>query len=320
MKFKNVIEKSSSVFWFTGVLIVLWIIFSPGFFRLGNLQNLLIQAAPLLVLAIGETIAILSEGIDLSVGFTLGFSGVIAAYLVQAEINLFIVIGVTIFVGSIIGLLNGISIAKGGLPPFIATLGIGNMFFGIGLIMTGGISVPAFNDSFRFIAEGHILGANFSIFLAIIVFGIMWIVMNRTKFGRNVKSLGGNAEALRLSGVNIVTARIGVYTVVGTLAGISGLMMAARTASGHPGNGLGWEFDAIAATIIGGTAFSEGFGSINKTVLGVLMIAVLRNGLNMAGVANMYQFAIIGGVVLLAIITDISLRNLKHQRKSADAS
>ena len=314
------LENVSSVFWFTGVLIVLWFFLSPGFFKLDNLQNLFIQATPLLILAIAETLAILSEGIDLSVGFTLGFTGVVAAYLVSAGAPLPVVVLAALAVGTLIGLLNGVVIAKGGLPPFITTLGLGNIFFGFGLLLTGGVSVPAFDDSFRFISGGSVFGLNVSIFISLGVFGLMWVVMQRTKFGRNVYSLGGNAEALRLSGVNIVRASIAVYTVVGLLSGLAGVVVASRMASGHPGNGLGWEFDAIAATIIGGTAFEEGNGSIGKTVLGVIMISVLRNGLNMAGVSNMYQFAIIGGVVLSAIMADIVLKNLAQRRQAAGGS
>ena len=309
----------SSVFWFTGILVVLWIFISPGFFKLGNIENLLIQAAPLLILALGETLAILTEGIDLSVGFVLGFAGLVAAYMVRAEYSLVLVLASALAVGGFIGLLNGLAIAKAGLPPFIVTLGIGNIFFGLGLLLTGGLSVPAFDDDFRFIADGSVFGLNLSVLIAALVFGLLWLLMQRTSFGRNVKGLGGNAEALRLAGVNIKTALIGIYVVVGVLAALSGVLVASRTASGHPGNGLGWEFDAIAATIIGGTAFEEGYGSIGKTVLGVIMIGVLRNGLNMAGVPNMYQFAIIGGVVLFAIIADISLRRYAQSLGSAKA-
>ena len=304
----------SSVFWFTGILMLLWFFLAPGFFQLSNMQNLFIQATPLLILAIAETIAILSEGIDLSVGYTLGFTGVVAAYLVTAGTPLPLVVLAALVVGALIGFLNGVLIAKGGLPPFIVTLGVGSIFFGFGLLLTGGMSVPALDDSFRFISGGSVFGLNVSIFISLAVFGLMWVLMKWTKFGRNVYGLGGNAGALRLSGVNIVWASITVYTVVGLLSGLAGVVVASRMASGHPGNGLGWEFDAIAATIIGGTSFEEGDGSISKTVLGVIMVSVLRNGLNMAGVSNMYQFTIIGGVLLAAIMADVALKNLAQRR------
>jgi ribose transport system permease protein len=293
------------VIWINLILVVLWLIFSPGFFSFGNLYNLGAQAAPLLILAIAETIVILSEGIDLSVGYVLSIAGVAAAYMMKVNVPLPLVLLGAVAVGGVCGYLNGMLVAKGGLPPFIATLGVGSMAFGLGLIVTEGLSVPAFKSSFRFIADGKILGLSVPIVIAILVFLGLSLLMRRTSFGRNVHGLGGNAEALRLAGVNITRAQIMVYTVSGLLCGIAGIIVAARTASGHAGAGLGWDFDAIAATIIGGSSFEEGRGSINKTILGVILISILRNGLNIAGVPNMYQFALIGVVVLGAIIIDV---------------
>ncbi len=293
------------VVWINLILIVLWLIFSPGFFSFGNLSNLGVQAAPLLILAIAETIVILSEGIDLSVGYILSIAGVAAAYMLKVNLPLPLVLLGAVAVGTVFGFLNGFLVAKGGLPPFIATLGVGSMAFGLGLIVTEGLSVPAFNSSFRFIADGSLLGVPVPILIAVLVFFGLLLFMRRTSFGRNVHGLGGNAESLRLAGVNIIRAKIMVYTMSGLLCGIAGIIMAARTASGHAGAGMGWDFDAIAATIIGGSSFEEGRGSINKTILGVILISILRNGLNIAGVQNMYQFALIGVVVLGAIIIDV---------------
>jgi ribose transport system permease protein len=154
------------------------------------------------------------------------------------------------------------------------------------------------------------------ILIALVVFGIAWFMMRFTAFGRNIYALGGNAEALRLSGGNVTAALIQTYTVAGLLAGIAGILVASRTASGYIAAGAGWDFDAIAATIIGGTSFEEGKGGIAYTILGVMLIAVLRNGLNVAGVPNMYQFALIGTVVLGAIIFDISVRRLSGAEES----
>ncbi len=296
------------VIWISLVLMFIWIIFAKGFFSLSNFSNIAVQASPLLIVAIGETIVILTEGIDLSVGWVLGFCSVATAFLLKIGMPIPIAIMGGIFMGAMFGFCNGILVARGGLSPFIASLGVGNIAFGLGLIFTGGLSVAALDRKFRFIAEGKIVGIPLPVIIAAIVFLVMWIMMNRTAFGRNVYGLGGNKQALRLAGTNIKRATTWVFVAAGTLYGVAGVVVAARTASGNAGAGLDWEFDALAATLIGGTSFEEGRGSINKTILGVLLIVVLRNGLNIAGVVNMYQFLLIGTVVVAAIVLDVLYR------------
>ena len=187
---------------------------------------------------------------------------------------------------------------------------------GVGLVATEGVSIPVQDGLLDFIANGVVLGIRMPILIALAAFGIGLGGDAVHRFGRNVYALGGNPEALRLSGVSLTSALITTYAVAGLLAGVAGILVAARTASGHIGAGAGWDFDAIAATIIGGTSFEEGKGGVGYTILGVVLIAVLRNGLNVAGVPNMYQFALIGAVVLGAIMFDISVRRLSGAEES----
>jgi ribose transport system permease protein len=314
MIIKEQFKKIPPVIWIICLISLIWAKFAPGFFTFNNLYNIGIQAAPLLILAIGETIVILTEGIDLSVGLLMGLAGVTCACLIGQNCPVWLAIVISLGAGILFGFINGFLVAKVKLPPFIATLGVGNIAFGITLLFTQGMSVPATNPQFRSLYDGAIFNLKIPLLLAIITFIIFWIQINKTKFGRNVFGLGGNSEALRLAGVNIVRAKISVYVISGFLAAFAGLIVAAKIASGHASSGMDWDFDAIAATIIGGTSFEEGKGGIQFTILGVLLITILRNGLNVAGVNNMYQYTLIGLIVLSAIIWDIKFKQMRQRQ------
>jgi ribose transport system permease protein len=310
------IVSTPPVIWIILALFILYSFFAPGFFSASNLWNIGVQAAPLLVLAIGATLVILTEGIDLSCGIVLGFAGVGFALLAQHGFPIWLAMVGGILLAGVCGLVNGVMVACLDLPPFIATLGMASVITGAGLVSTEGMSIAVRDDVLEFVSNGAPLGIKMPILIALVTFGVVLLLMRFTAFGRNIHALGGNSEALRLSGVNLTAALIAIYAVAGLLAGIAGILVASRTASGHITAGLGWDFDAIAATIIGGTSFEEGKGGVAYTILGVILIAVLRNGLNVAGVPNMYQFALIGTVVLGAIIFDILVRRLSGAEES----
>ena len=293
------------VIWMTLFLIVVYSIFAPGFLSGRNALNIAIQAAPLFVVSIGMTMIILTEGIDLSLGFVAGLAGVVTSLMLQAGHPVALAILGGLASGTLRGLVNGFLVSIASLPTFIATLGVGSVAYGIGLIATGGRSIPALQESFRFIFQGSVLGIRMPIVIALVVFGVTYVFMHFTAYGRNVVGLGGNPQALRTAGVNIELARLLVYVYGGLLAAVGGLMVAARTASGYAAAQEGWHFEAIAATVVGGTSFREGRGRIANTILGVLLISVLRNGLNIAGVHNMYQYGLIGVTVVTAIVLDV---------------
>lgn len=300
------------VIWMLLIVITVFSFTGDNFFSWGNLLNIIKQASPFLILAIAETMAVLIGQIDLSVGNVMAFSTVVVAMLMSAGVPVILAAAGGVAAGILCGLLNGFFIAKWKVPAYITTFGLGTMFYGIGSLMTGGISVPALDSGFRFIADGSVLGIPMVLIIAVAVFFLAKLLIDRTSFGRNMYGLGGNREALFLSGVNIVKAEIMVFTMVGLLAGVAGVIFAARSASGHPDYGKQWEFNAIAATIIGGNSFSEGRGSIYKTALGVLFIQILRTGLNISGVSPQSQSFLLGLIVVVAISTDVMVKLKKE--------
>ena len=300
------------VIWMLLTIITVFSITGENFFSFGNLLNIIKQASPFLILAIAETMAILIGQIDLSIGNVMAFCTVVVALVMRAGAPVVVAVAAGIATGTFCGLLNGFFIAKCKVPAYITTFGLGTVFYGLGSLFTGGVSIPALDSGFRMISDGHLLGIPMVFLVALAVFMLARALINRTAFGRNLYGLGGNREALFLSGVNPVKAEVVVFTVIGVLAGIAGVVFAARSASGHPDYGKQWEFNAIAATIIGGNSFSEGRGNINKTVLGVLFIQILKTGLNISGVSPQAQSFLLGLIVVVAISTDVLIKLRKE--------
>lgn len=311
-KIVQIIGNVEPVIWMLAIIIITFSLTGEEFLSWGNAVNIIKQASPFLILALAETIAILIGQIDLSVGNNMAFCTVIVAMLMQRGVPIWLAAIGGIATGACCGLLNGIFIARFKVPAYITTFGFGTMFYGIGSLMTGGISVPALDDRFRFLADGSVLGIPMVMIIALLVFAMVWILIYRTAFGRNMYGLGGNREALFLGGVDPVKAEIIIFTITGVLIGMAGVLFAARSASGHPDYGKQWEFNAIAATIIGGNSFSEGNGNIYKTVLGVLFIQILKTGLNISGVSPQYQAFLLGLIVVTAISIDVLLKTRKE--------
>jgi ribose transport system permease protein len=203
-------------------------------------------------------------------------------------------------------------VSKGKIPPFIATLGMQNILNSISLLLTFGASIYYYHDIFQIITESRFLFLPLPVWIAALVFVVTWVMLYKTRFGTNIFGLGGNPEALTLAGVSTVSATVKTYAFVGVIAGISGLITACRVESGQPVVGIGWEFHAVAATLLGGTSLREGRGGIVGTIFGVFLIRVLQNGLNVSGVSTLYQNAIIGFIVLMAIVVDALLRRAKE--------
>ncbi len=307
-KLASILRKIPPATYIILLMIAIYGFAAPGFFTIGNLINVGNQAAPLLIVSIGVTMVIMTEGTDLSIGYVMGMVSVVVSLMLRAGIWVGWAFMAGLATGTLCGFINGFAVAKLKLPPFIATLGTGNVIFGIGLVLTEGYSIQALDPALLFLANGKVLGFSMPILMAIVVFAVCWVIFYYTPFGRNIVSLGGNSEALRGVGLNVGKASISVYMVCGFLAAIGGLIIASRTGSGYSAAAMGWEFDAIGAAIIGGTSFEEGNGSIGRTVIGVALISILRNGLNVVGVPNMYQYALIGAIVLTAIILDVRFR------------
>ena len=307
----SIIGRWPPVVWMLVVLIVIFSITIPNYFDWSNISNILIQSVPLLILAFAQTLVILTQGVDLSIGAQVNFCTVI--WIIMANNGIPLVAGAVISVAAtvMIGVLNGLIIGKGNISPFIATLGTQYVFNGVALLITAGASVYFSSYLFQLVSVTKILFLPLPVWIAIAVFAVTWLMLYRTKFGTNIIGLGGNAEALSLAGISVNKSLVKTYAYAGLLAGIAGLITACRVESGQPTVASGWEFEAMAAVLLGGTSLIEGKGSLVGTIFGVFLIEILQNGLNMAGVNALYQNALIGLIVLAAIVLDCLARRYR---------
>ncbi|MCI9134930.1 MAG: ABC transporter permease [Lachnospiraceae bacterium] len=296
------------IVWMLLVMLALFAAIANNFLSVKNLLNILRQSVPLMILAIGQTMIVLTGGTDLSLGAQVSFTTVVWILLAQAGVNIYLAAPIALLFPVGIGGINGILVSKGKVPPFIATFGMQNIVNSIALVVTSGSSLYFSHQIFRRVYESKFLLVATPIWIAVAVFAVSWILLKYTRFGTNVYGLGGNVEALSLAGVNTTGSYIKTYAFAGLLSGIAGLITACRVESGQPTVGSGWEFEAVAVTILGGTSLNTGKGGIGGTVLGVLFLNMLRNGLNISGVSAMYQNAIIGVIVMLAIVLDALMR------------
>ena len=279
-----------------------------------NMFNILRQNASNLFLATGMTMVIILGGIELSVGSVIALSGCVAAGCV-VNLGLPEAVGflAAILVGAIVGMFNGLVICKTDIPPFIVTLASMNIAKGIALVYTQGAPIRCMTDAFKFPGAGYVGPVPTQVILMLIVFVIAALMINRTQLGRHIYAVGGNAQAAKFSGINVSKVKFIVYTYTGIMAGIAGVVVASRLYSGQPTAGDGAEMDAIAAVVVGGTSMSGGSGRIGGTLIGVLIIGVLNNGLNLMGVDSNWQYIVKGLVILLAVYVDF-IRNKKAGR------
>ena len=289
------------------VLVVLCAIFgvlSPGFTSPANIANVLTQSTILLMLALPMTVMIMTEGLDLSIGAVLTFASIILAVTVIATGSLVLAFLAAVAVGVCFGFGNGVLIAAFGIPPFITTLGTLGIAQGLSLLVTDGQSVVGIPRSIESIYSGTLAGIPLPIVIAALAYAATHVLLYRTRFGTYVFALGGNREALRVAGTSVRGMLIRVYAFGGLMAGIAALLMTARLNSAHPTAGIGMEFDAIAAVAVGGTSFERGNGWLFGTLLGVIALGVLRDGLNLLAVQSSSQVACIGALVIVALFID----------------
>ena len=284
---------------------------TPAFFTKDNILNVLRQVATNSNLAIGLTMAIIIGGIDLSVGAILAFSGLLCASFISDGMNLGLAVLLAFTLGALFGLLNGLIIAYTNMPPFVVTLATQNIARGIVNVYANGQPISARNPVFNFLGVGYFLGIPLPVIYSFVLLAVMILILGRSKFGRQLDAVGGNEEAARFSGINIKKVKIIVYTLCGALASFSGIILAARMYSGQPTAGDGFELDAIAASVLGGVSFSGGVGKLGGTIIGVLVLGVLTNGLNLLNINSFWQYIIKGIIILLAVYLDI----LKKRRE-----
>jgi ribose transport system permease protein len=286
------------------ILLIVFSVFGDGFATLPNILNVGVQSSVLLLLALPMTLIIMTEGLDLSMGAVLSLAGVVLATLLMNGHSLAAAVAAAAGVGLAFGIANGLFVVTLGLPPFVATLGTLGIAQGLALVLTGGQSVVGIGDALPALYESRPLGLPFSIAMAAIAFLVFVFLVRQTRLGSYVSALGGNREALVLAGVHADLVHIGVYAAGGLMSGLAALLLTGRISAGHPTAAIGFEFDAIAAVIVGGTSFERGDGTLSGTLIGVVTIGVLKNGLNVLSVSSSLQVASIGVLVIAALVID----------------
>ena len=300
------------------LLVVGLSLISPEFRSPSNFMNLLRQATFNGLIAFGMTCVILSDGIDLSVGSTFALSAIICAELIMSGLPAFVAIQVALVAGTLLGAISGLLVTKGRLQPFIATLITMTAYRGLAMIITDGKPISRLAESatsgaflFKALGKGNLV-STFSdaikvpipALILILAFAVFYFFLNHTTYGRRIYATGSNAKCATLVGVNTSKIKISVYAISGFMSALAGLIMISRVNSAQPTLGSGYELDAIAAVALGGTSMSGGRGKITGTVAGVLIIAVLNNGLNILEVTSYYQDVIKAIVILVAVLSD----------------
>jgi ribose transport system permease protein len=287
--------------------VVVFSILDASFASSSNLLNIGLQSATLVLLALPMTFIIMSEGLDLSMGAVLGLAGVALALVLAGGGSLAAACVTALAVGAAFGIANGVLVVNAGIPPFIATLGTLGIAQGLAVAVTGGRSVVGIGTALPSLYESRWIGLPFSVLVAAAAYVVFHALLYRTRFGTYVFAIGGNREALTLAGVRTSLYHVGVYALGGLMTGVAALILTGRMNAGHPIASIGMEFDAIAAVVVGGTSFERGNGWLPGTLLGVLTIGVLKNGLNVLTVPSSLQSASIGLLVIAALLVD-SLR------------
>lgn len=300
MKYKSVL----------GLIIfsVIMAFLNDRFLTVPNVLNIFRQTSINAVIAAGMTFVILTGGIDLSVGSIVAFTGAVVASLIAGGMNVVLAVVIGLITGVLAGAVNGIIINKGKVQPFIATLAIMTLLRGATLVFTQGkpisIGYERNAEIFNGIGAGYFLGIPIPIYILVAVFIVAYYILKHTRLGRYTYAIGGNEEAAKLSGINTQRIKTYIYAISGLLAALAGIIITARLSSAQPTAGTGYELDAIAAVVLGGTSLAGGVGSVVGTVIGALIIGVLSNALNLMNVTSYYQLMAKGVVILIAVLLD----------------
>ena len=288
-----------------GIICLIISLITPQFLTLSNLTIIVTQVSINALLAFGVTFVIITGGIDLSLGSIVAVTGVTSAMLAHPDsYPVLIPIVMGLLAGLLMGAFNGFIITKSKIAPFIVTLGTMTIGRGLALILSDGRPVSNLSDSFNYLGSGTVFGIPFLILIFILVFALCSIILSKTILGRHIYAIGGNEQAARASGINIDRVKLSVYSISGLLAGLAGILLASRITTGQPNAGAGFELDAIAAVVIGGTSTTGGRGTMTGTLIGVLLIGVINNGLDLLNVTSYYQQVVMGIIIIGAVIVD----------------
>lgn len=294
------------------LLCVLLTVFTSSFLTERNIPNLARQGAMIAILALGETFVIITAGIDLSVGAVVGFISVAVAWLLQNDVPIWAACLISLGIGLAIGCFHAFGIVKMGLPPFIITLATLTSLRGIGLLITNGATISITNDDFTDFSRGDLFGVIPNLFTMVIVVAIpAWLFLQHSRWGRYLFAIGSNTEAARLSGVNVVRTTYLAYILSSVCAAFVGLLLASRIGIGNATQAEGWELQAIAASVIGGTSLFGAVGSWHGPLLGAFILATINNGANLLNVNSFWQRIITGGLIIVIVYFD-QLRRRKR--------
>jgi len=296
------------VFVIFAVMFIIMAASSDVFLTRANILNMLRQLSINGILAVGMTFVLITGGIDLSVGAVLTFSAMVGCSFIQKgspyPVILAVVIAIAIGLG--IGLANGLLVARGGVPAFIVTLGTQLMAAGAALLLRNGSPIPGLKDEYNVIGAGTFLGIPLPIYIFFVVMLIGGFILRRTRFGRHTYAVGGNALAARACGIRDKSVTIWVYVISGLCAAIAGIVLSARVRTATPIAGNGYELDAIAAAVLGGTSLSGGIGNMWGTLAGVLIIGLLNNGMDLLNIQSYIQDIIQGAIIIAAVYIDVN--------------
>ncbi|TNV18864.1 ABC transporter permease [Buttiauxella sp. B2] len=299
---------------FSLVLLVIFFSFSsPFFFNTENIMTIALQTSVIGIMAIGVTYVIITSGIDLSLGSVVAFSGVVVGLCASFSMPLIVCVIAGMLAGGLCGCINGFLVTRATIPLFIATLGLMMSVRGINMVMTDGRAIY-FSDypTFKLLAQGRLFDVlPYPVFYLLIIALVAAWILKKTVIGRYVYAVGSNETAAHLSGIKVQRVKIFVYAFCGLLTGIAGVILASRLNSGQPTVGVGYELEAIAAVVIGGTSLMGGVGTIGGTIIGAFIMSVLKNGLNLMGVSQFWQMVAMGIVVIAAVYLDTLRKKMR---------
>lgn len=308
----GILMSEYGILFFLLLLILGLSLVTPNFLRTRNILNVLRQTSINGLLSLGMTFVILTGGIDLSVGSVLAFSGIVSASFASDAIGMqvhhpLVAMGIGLLAGASLGAVNGLFVAKWRMPAFVVTLGMLSMARGFTFLTTDGMPVPRIDTQFLIVGQGILFGIPLPVWIFLGMFGLAWLTLYKTRYGRYIYAVGGNETSAKISGINTRLVIFTVYVISGVLSALGGIILTARTTAGLPQAGQAYELDAIAAVVIGGTSLSGGQGKIIGTLFGALLLGVINNGLDLLGVSSYFQLVIKGLIIIGAVLLD-SLR------------
>lgn len=299
------------------IMVALMALLSPTFFTTSNLLNILRQAAPIFIIAAGQTVVILARGIDLSMDAVASLTGVVMATLmIDNAIPFYVAMPLGLALGAFLGMINGLIVTKIKLPPFVATFGTWLLFKGLTVLWIDGRVISGFEEGFRFFGARRVFDIPVIIFIAILVYLIFRILLKQTTFGRKIYAIGANPAASRVSGIKIDRIMIIAFIISAVMATFGSQLYISQINSAKSDFGEGFALKAIAATLIGGTSFEGGVGTIEGTVIGALIIILLQNAMNLLGISPYWQGLATGLVIIIAVLGDTYLKKIAKKYES----